>query len=78
MKSFLIKKKPDGFHLQFMENDLVVEKLKDGSLKFDVAVGDTYKEFRKLCYLYSIDDMEDLYYQFIDEEITEITLQLKR
>lgn len=82
MKSFIVQSKPSEEEnenivtITMMDNDEVSKQLKEGTLTFDFAVGDTRKEYDKLCYLLNSRDAKSRYDEFITGTITELKLVL--
>lgn len=84
MKSFIVQSTPSEVEMEnivtikLMENDDVTKGLKDGTLSFDFAVGDTRMEYDKLCYLLNALNAKKHYEEFIkgDRDVLQLVLPL--
>ena len=80
MKSFIVQTQPNEaktvnvITISHVENDVVIEGIKNKSLKFDFAVGDTKIEYEKLCYLIGHKKSVKDYHRLTKGEIGSITI----
>jgi hypothetical protein len=72
MKSFIIVKEDKDLIIKFMENDDVVEELKNG-MNLEYSTGDSVKEWKGLCYIYN-KELVHYYKKFIDGDIEEMKI----
>lgn len=81
MKSFIvqneIKNNINSIKILYLENERILTQLKQHKLSFNFNIGDTKKEYKKLCNLVQCKALLPLYDDFINGNRNQIKVKVK-